>query len=43
MVKTYQLDDQQRTRRCVGHAQSDDFKVGVKQKRSRFQVKKKMK
>ena len=25
MVKTYELDDQQRTRRCVGHAQSDDF------------------
>lgn len=25
MVKTYELDDQQRTRRCVGHAQSSDF------------------
>ena len=25
MTKTYELDDQQRTRRCVGHAQSDDF------------------
>lgn len=25
MVKTYELDDEQRTRRCVGHAQSDNF------------------
>jgi hypothetical protein len=25
MVKTYELDDQQRTRRCVGYAQSDNF------------------
>tara|TARA_R110002167_G_scaffold256762_1_gene463234 strand:- start:978 stop:2381 length:1404 start_codon:yes stop_codon:yes gene_type:complete len=25
MVKTYELDDQQRTRRCIGHAQSYDF------------------
>jgi hypothetical protein len=25
MVKTYALDEQNRTRRCIGHAQSDDF------------------